>query len=75
MNKLDRQNWVTNKQDEVMKEVENNNGTINFIDAQKINMAVAILNTLNTYEKKVKGLNKTVRNDITLLINKLKQNA
>jgi len=58
-----------------MKEVENNNGTINFIDAQKINMAVAILNTLNTYEKKVKGLNKTVRNDITLLINKLKQNA
>jgi len=58
-----------------MKEVENNNGTINFIDAQKINMAVAILNTLNTYRKKVKGLNKTVRNDITLLINKLKQNA
>ena len=75
MNELEKQNWVNDKQDEIIEEIERSDGTIDFIDVQKINLATTILNQLKVYERSLKGLNKSVRNDITLLINKLKQNG
>ena len=54
MNKLERQNWVSDKQDDVINEIEKSDGTIDFIDAQKVNMAVTILNQLKTYERSLK---------------------